>query len=149
MPGTWHLGYHFALNMHVRDQTGPPTSLLLFESFCASPQQVRGLEPVLFSAIPADSPVLPIVHAPVPRFRRVQRPDAVFVYSSPRELCGMPISPLRVFKSLPGVLPSGLMILFRMGFRCAAVRMGGNVVQLGGPLVILVMRSVVITIRHL
>ena len=54
--------------------------------------------------------------------------DAVFVPSLPRDLRGMPISLLRVFQSLPGMLLSGLMFLLVMGLRCAAVRVGGIVV---------------------
>jgi hypothetical protein len=54
-----------------------------------------------------------------------------------------------MFKSLSGGLLSGLVILFLMGFRSATVRVGGAVVQLGGSLMILVMRSVVVTNRHL
>jgi hypothetical protein len=74
--------------------------------------------------------------------------EAVFIHSVPVHLLGMLVSLLGVFKSLPGALLPGLMILFLMGFRGAAMSMGGTVVQLGGLLMIFVMRSVVITSRH-
>jgi hypothetical protein len=75
--------------------------------------------------------------------------DAVFIYSAPVWLPGMLVSPFGVFKSLPGVFLPGLVVLFLMGFRSTTMRVGGTIVQLGSPLVILVMRSVVITSRHL
>ena len=75
--------------------------------------------------------------------------DAVFIYSILVRLRGMLVSLVGVFKSLPGVLLPGFVILFLMGFRGAAMRMGGAIVQLGSSLMILLMRSVVITSRHL
>ena len=74
--------------------------------------------------------------------------DAVFIHSVPVRLLGMPVSLLGVLESLPGALLPGLVILFLMGFRGATVSVGGTIVQLGGPLMIFVMRSVVITSRH-
>lgn len=53
----------------------------------------------------------------------------------------------RVLEGLPGVLVSGLMFLLPLLFT-GAVGMGGKVVQLGGPLMIFVMGSVVISRRH-
>ena len=75
--------------------------------------------------------------------------DAVFIHSVPVRLLGMLVSLLGVLKSLPGVLLPGLVILFLMGFRSATMSVGGAIVQLGSSLMILVMRSVVITSRHL
>jgi hypothetical protein len=54
-----------------------------------------------------------------------------------------------VLQSLPGKLLPGLVILLLMGFRGAAMGVGGHIVQLGGPLMVFVMRSVVITSGHL
>jgi len=65
--------------------------------------------------------------------------EAVFIHSAPVRLPGMLVSLLGVFKSLPGALLPGLMILFLMGFRGAAMSMGGAIVQLGGFLMIFVM----------
>jgi hypothetical protein len=65
--------------------------------------------------------------------------EAVFVYIVPVRLLGMLVSLLGVFKSLPGALLPGLMILFLMRFRGAAMSLGGTVVQLGGSLMIFVM----------
>jgi len=75
--------------------------------------------------------------------------EAVFIQGALVHLFGMPISPLGVLQSFPGVLLPGLTILFLMGNRSAAMCVGGTIVQLGSPLMILVMRSVVITSRHL
>jgi hypothetical protein len=50
----------------------------------------------------------------------------------------VPISILGVLKSLPGALLPGFVILFLMGFRRAAMRVGCTIVQLGGPLMIFV-----------
>jgi hypothetical protein len=75
--------------------------------------------------------------------------DAVFIHGNSAHLLGMPVSILGMFQSLPGPLLPGLMILFLMGFRGTAMSVGRTVVQLGGSLVIFVVRSVVITSRHL
>ena len=53
----------------------------------------------------------------------------------------------RVLKSLPGMLVTGLMFLFALLFT-GAVGVSGNVVQLGGPLMIFVMGAVVIAGGH-
>ena len=74
--------------------------------------------------------------------------DAVFIHNSALDMRGMPISLFGVFKTLPGALVCGLMILFLMGLRGQTMRMSGRVVQFGSSLMILVMRSVVITRRH-
>jgi hypothetical protein len=58
------------------------------------------------------------------------------------------MSLLGVLQSLPGALMPGLVVLFLMGFRGAAMSVGGGIVHLGGPLMVLVMRSVVVTSRH-
>ena len=74
--------------------------------------------------------------------------EAVFIHSVPVGLLGMLVSLLGVLKCLPGALLPGLVILFLMGFRSAAVRVGGTVVQLGRALMIFVMGPVVIASGH-
>jgi hypothetical protein len=74
--------------------------------------------------------------------------EAVFVHSGPARLLAMPMSLLGVLQSLPGALMPGLVILFLMGFRGATMSVGGAIVQLGSPLMVFVMRSVVVTSRH-
>jgi hypothetical protein len=75
--------------------------------------------------------------------------DAVFVHSVPLRQPGMLVSLLGILKSPPGQLLSGLMVLFLMGFRGAAMSVGGAIVQFGGPLMVLVMGSVFVTFGHL
>jgi len=75
--------------------------------------------------------------------------DAVFVQKAPMRLSGTLVSLLGVLQSLPAALLPGFMILFLVGFGGATVSVRGNVVQLGGPLMVLVMRSVVVTSGHL
>ena len=65
--------------------------------------------------------------------------EAVFIHSVPVGLLGMLVSLLGVLKCLPGALLPGLMILFLVGFRSTAMRVGGAIVQLGSALMILVM----------
>lgn len=74
---------------------------------------------------------------------------AVLVHRSSGGLGGIFISLSRVFKSLPGQFLSGLMILLTVRLRGTPVCVGSRIVQLGGPLVIFVVRSVVVTCRHL
>ena len=57
------------------------------------------------------------------------------------------VSLFGVFEGLPGVLVPGLMFLLSLLFT-GAVGVGGEVVQLGGALMIFVMGSVVIAGRH-
>ena len=61
------------------------------------------------------------------------------IHSVPVRLLGMLVSLLGMFKSLPGVLLPGLVILFLMGFRGSTMGVGGTIVQLSGSLMILVM----------
>jgi hypothetical protein len=65
--------------------------------------------------------------------------DTVFIQSVPVHLLGMLVSFLGVLKSSPGVLLPGLVILFLMSFRSTTMGVGGTVVQLSGPLMVLVM----------
>jgi hypothetical protein len=58
-----------------------------------------------------------------------------------------PVGFFRVLEGLPGMLVSGLMFLLSLLFTCA-VGVGGEVVQLGGALMIFVMGSVVVAGRH-
>jgi len=74
--------------------------------------------------------------------------DAVFIHRVPMHPLGMLVSRLGVLKSLPGVLLSGLVILLFVRIRSRAMSLSGTLVQLGGSLMILVMRSVVITLGH-
>ena len=53
----------------------------------------------------------------------------------------------RMLEGLPGMLVSSLMFLLPVFFT-GAVGVGGEVVQLGSPLMIFVMRSVVVAGRH-
>ena len=78
-----------------------------------------------------------------------KRRDAVFIHSVWVSLPGTLVSLWGVLQSLPGALLAGLMILFLMGFLSARMSVGGAFVQLGGPLMILVMRSVIVTGRHI
>jgi len=75
--------------------------------------------------------------------------DAMFIDRFGRRLLGMQVGLFGMFKSLPGLLLAGLVILFPMGFRGATMRVGGAVVQIGSSLMVLVMRSVFVTSRHL
>jgi len=74
--------------------------------------------------------------------------DAVFIHSVPVHPLGMLVSQ-GVLKSLPGVFPSDLVILLFVRIRGSAVSVGGTLVQFGSSLMILVVRSVVMTSRHL
>ena len=65
--------------------------------------------------------------------------EAVFIHSVPVGLLGMLVSLLGVLKCLPGALLPGLMILFLVGFRSTAMRVGGAIVQLGSSLMVFVM----------
>jgi hypothetical protein len=75
--------------------------------------------------------------------------DAVLIHSVPVRLPGMLVSLLGILKSPSGQLLSGLMVLFLMGFRGTAMSVGGAIVQFCGPLMVLVMGSVVVMFRHL
>jgi hypothetical protein len=72
----------------------------------------------------------------------------MFIHSVPMRLLGKLVGLLGVFESLPGELLPGLVILLVMGHRGAPMSVRGKVVQLGGALMILVMRSVVIARGH-
>ena len=55
--------------------------------------------------------------------------------------------PLGVFERLPGMLVSGLMFRLPLLFT-GAVGMGGEVVQLGGTLMVFVVGAVIVSGRH-
>jgi hypothetical protein len=74
--------------------------------------------------------------------------DTVFIHCGLMRLLGMLVRFLGVLKSLPGALLPGLVILLLMGFGGATMSVGGTIVQLGGALMIFVVRSVVIASRH-
>jgi hypothetical protein len=73
----------------------------------------------------------------------------MFIHSVPMRLLGEFVGLLAVFKSLPGELLPGLVILLVMSHRRAPMSVRRKVVQLSGALMILVMRSVVIALGHL
>src|ERR1017187_6625881 len=75
--------------------------------------------------------------------------DAVLIDMFLVHLVAMLVSQFGMFKSLPGLLLPGLVVLFLMGFRGATMRVGRTIVQIGSSLMVLVMRSVFITSRHL
>ena len=77
-----------------------------------------------------------------------KRGDAMFIHSGLMRLLGMLVSFLRVLQSSPGEFLPGLVILLLMGFRGTTMSVGGTIVQLGGALMIFVVRSVVIASRH-
>jgi hypothetical protein len=116
----------------------------LADSFSARPQFLRGIEPVLLRRSVWAAPVLPQAVSQCGDLPMPESRNAVFVHNGPVNLGGMLVGVLGVLKSLPGALLPGLVVLFLMGFRGAAVSVGGSIVQLGGPLMILVVRSVVI-----
>jgi hypothetical protein len=72
----------------------------------------------------------------------------MLIHSFPMRLLGMLVGRLGMLKSLPGKLLPGLVILLVMGYRGTAMRVGSDIVQLGGALMILVMRSVVVASGH-
>jgi hypothetical protein len=74
--------------------------------------------------------------------------EAVFVHGGPVRLFAMLVSLLGVFQSLPGALMPGLMVLFLVSFRGAAMSVGRAIVHLGRPLMVFVVRSVVVMSRH-
>jgi hypothetical protein len=74
--------------------------------------------------------------------------DAMFIHRGPMRLLGMLVRFFGILESLPGALLPGLVILLLMGFGGAAMSVGGLIVQLGGALMIFVVRSVVIASRH-
>jgi hypothetical protein len=65
--------------------------------------------------------------------------DAVFIHSVAMHLRCMLVCLLGVFKGPPGELLARLMVSFLMRFRGTAVSVGGQVVQLRGSLMVLVM----------
>jgi hypothetical protein len=75
--------------------------------------------------------------------------DAVLIYMLPGHLRRVPVRLFGMFQRLPGLLRSGFVILFLVGFRGASMRVGGAIVQLGRSLMVLVMRSVVKASGHL
>jgi hypothetical protein len=74
--------------------------------------------------------------------------ETVLIHSAPVGLLALLVGALRMLQSLSGAFMASLAILLFMGLRGAPMRLGRNVVQLGGPLMVLVMRSVVVTSRH-
>ena len=118
------------------------------QTFSARPQFMRGLEPVFFRRSLRTASGLPQRMSQRGDVLVPKGGDAVFIHRGPVRLLGMLVSFLGVLKSLPGALLPGLVILLFMGFRGAAMSVGGAIVQLGGALMIFVVRSVVIASRH-
>jgi hypothetical protein len=69
----------------------------------------------------------------------------MFIHKVSVRPLGMLVRLLGVLEGPPGQLVPGLVILFLMGFRGTPMGVGGAVVQLGGALMVFVMRSVVMT----
>lgn len=120
-------------------------SCSLQEASDTGPQFMHGAEPVLFRRSLRTAPRLPWGVSQLGNVGVPKGSDAAFIYRFPGRLPGKPVSPFRVFQSLPGELPPGLVILLFMGFRSATMCVGRDIVQLGAPLMILPMRSMVIT----
>ena len=118
------------------------------DTLAAAPQFLRGAVPIFFRRSLRTASGLPQ--------RMSQRCDvvvtkpgnAVFIHRVSMRLLGMLVSFLGVLQSLPGEFLPGLVILLFMSFRSAAMCVGRAIVQFGGSLMILVMRSVVISSRH-
>jgi hypothetical protein len=120
----------------------------LLEATWAAPQFLSGMEPVFFRRSFRTASGLPqfMSHRcdlPVPNKRAV-----MFLRSVPMRILGVHVSFFGVFKRLSGKLLPGLVFLLVMGYRGAPMRLGSNVVQLSGALMILIMRSVVVASRH-
>jgi len=64
----------------------------------------------------------------------------MFIHTLQVHLLGMLMGLLRVLESPPAELLSGLMVLLLMGLGSAPMGVGGDIVQLGSPLMILVVR---------
>jgi hypothetical protein len=75
--------------------------------------------------------------------------DAVFIHPFPSQEIGMLDGLLRMLQGLPAALMPSLVILFLVGFRRTAVGVGGAVMQLCRALMIFVVRSIIVTSRHL
>jgi len=75
--------------------------------------------------------------------------NAVLSFDVPVHFPGMLASLPGLLKSLPGVFLPGFVILLVVRIRSCAMSMSGTLVNLRGSLMILVMRSVVIALRHL
>ena len=115
----------------------------------ARAQLVHRTEPVLFRRSFRTASALPQRIGQFGDFAVPKDRDAVFIHRLPVHSRGVVVSPLGVLKSLPGVFLSGLVILLFVHLRSSAMSMSGTLVQLGGSLMILEMRSVVITLGHL
>ena len=109
---------------------------------------VRGMEPVLFWRSFRTASALPQRIGQFGDFAVPKDRDAVLIHSVPVQLLATLVSLLGMLKSLPGALLPGFVILLLMGFRGTTMSVCGIVVQLSGPLLIFVMRSVAIACRH-
>ena len=117
-------------------------------TFSAGPQFVRGTEPVLFRRSFRTASRLPVLMRERRNLFVTEDREAMNTERVPMRLPGLLKRLLGMLQRLPGVFLPGLVVLFLMGFRGAAMSVGGTVVQLGGALMILVVRSVVIASRH-
>jgi hypothetical protein len=75
--------------------------------------------------------------------------DAVFIHPFPSQQTRMLDGLLRMLQGLPAALMSRFVILFLVGFRRTSMGVGGTVMQLCSALMIFVVRSVIVTSRHL
>ena len=109
---------------------------------------MRGLEPVLVRRSLGTASGPPEGMSEDFDIRVPKDRDTVFIHGVPVRLRGILVSLLGILKSTSGQLLSGLMVLFPVSFRRTAMGVGGAIVQLGGALMVFVVRSVVIASRH-
>ena len=99
--------------------------------------------------IPPDNPWPATTRKPALRILMSKDGDAVTIHRGRMPVAGILVRLLGVLQGLPGVFMAGLVVLFVMSFCRIAMKVGGIVVQLRGPLMIFVVRSVVVASRHL
>jgi hypothetical protein len=116
----------------------------LAESFCACTQFLSGIKPVLIRRSLRATPGLPQFMSENRDVIVSKGHYSVSIERGRMQLHGGPVGLLGVLQRLPGVLVSGLMVLLLVRLRRVAMNVGGIVMQLGGPLMIFVVRSVVI-----
>lgn len=108
-------------------------------TFGVGSQVLGGLEPVLVRRPLRAASGLPQRIGQRGGFLVPKGLDAVFIHGVSMHLPGMLMSLSGVFQGSSGKLLARLMVPFLMRFRGAAVSMGGQVVQLRGSLMVLVM----------
>jgi hypothetical protein len=121
----------------------------LVETFSARPQFLRGTEPVFFRRSLRTASGLPQRMSQHRNVLVTEGRNDTFILRSLKRPLFVLVSLLGVLKSSPRVFVPGLVVLFLMGFGSTPMSVGGNIVQFGSPLMVFVMRSAVITSRHL